>query len=145
MIFLEKRYLMIKPIIHDETFLAKKSVPATKMDTQIGQDLKDTLRFHADECVGMAANMIGISKNIIIFSIGPAQILMYNPLIVKKTKPYKVKEGCLSLQGQRETMRYENITVEYEDEFFKKSKQTYSGFVAQIIQHEIDHCNGIII
>ena len=129
----------------DETFLAQKSTPATNMDRYIGQDLKDTLTFYADSCVGMAANMIGYLKNIIIFSIGPAQIIMYNPKITKKSKPYKTKEGCLSLQGERETTRYENITVEYQDETFKKRKQNYSGFVAQIIQHEIDHCNGIII
>ena len=91
------------------------------------------------------ANMIGVSKNIIIFAIGPAQIVMYNPKITKKSRPYKVKEGCLSLEGERNTTRYENITVEYQDESFKKCKQSYSGFVAQIIQHEIDHCNGIII
>lgn len=129
----------------DETFLAQKSASATNMDLYIGQDLKDTLTFYADSCVGMAANMIGYLKNIIIFSIGPVQIIMYNPKITKKSKPYKTKEGCLSLQGERETTRYENITVEYQDETFKKRKQNYSGFVAQIIQHEIDHCNGIII
>ena len=129
---------MIKPIMKDEAFLAIKSVPATKMDTQVAQDLKDTLQAYSDQCVGMAANMIGVSKNIIIFAIGPAQIVMYNPKITKKSRPYKVKEGCLSLEG-------ESITVEYQDESFKKCKQAYSGFVAQIIQHEIDHCNGIII
>ena len=145
MIFEEKRYVMIKPIMKDEAFLAIKSVPATKMDTQVAQDLKDTLQAYSDQYVGMAANMIGVSKNIIIFAIGPAQIVMYNPKITKKSRPYKVKEGCLSLEGERNTTRYENITVEYKDESFKKCKQSYSGFVAQIIQHEIDHCNGIII
>ena len=138
MIFEEKRYVMIKPIMKDEAFLAIKSAPATKMDTQEAQA-------YSDQCVGMAANMIGVSKNIIIFAIGPAQIVMYNPKITKKSRPYKVKEGCLSLEGERNTTRYENITVEYQDESFKKCKQAYSGFVAQIIQHEIDHCNGIII
>lgn len=136
---------MIKPIMKDEAFLAIKSAPATKMDTQVAQDLKDTLQAYSDQCVGMAANMIGVSKNIIIFAIGPAQIVMYNPKITKKSRPYKVKEGCLSLNGERNTTRYENITVEYQDESFKKCKQSYSGFVAQVIQHEIDHCNGIII
>ena len=116
---------MIKPIMKDEAFLAIKSAPATKMDTQVAQDLKDTLQAYSDQCVGMAANMIGVSKNIIIFAIGPAQIVMYNPKITKKSRPYRVKE--------------------YQDESFKKCKQSYSGFVAQIIQHEIDHCNGIII
>lgn len=97
MIFEEKRYVMIKPIMKDEAFLAIKSAPATKMDTQVAQDLKDTLQAYSDQCVGMAANMIGVSKNIIIFAIGPAQIVMYNPKITKKSRPYKVKEGCLSL------------------------------------------------
>ena len=122
MIFEEKRYVMIKPIMKDEAFLAIKSVPATKMDTQVAQDLKDTLQAYSNQCVGMAANMIGVSKNIIIFAIGPAQIVMYNPKITKKSRPYKVKEGCLSLEGERNTTRYENITVEYQDESFKKCK-----------------------
>ena len=91
MIFEEKRYVMIKPIMKDEAFLAIKSAPATKMDTQVAQDLKDTLQAYSDQCVGMAANMIGVSKNIIIFAIGPAQIVMYNPKITKKSRPYKVK------------------------------------------------------
>ena len=136
---------MIRPIMKDEIFLSKKSVPATKMDIQIAQDLKDTLRYYQDRCVGMAANMIGVSKNIIVFALGPALIVMYNPKIIKKVKPYQTKEGCLSLEGERKTTRYETITVQYQDETFKKCKQSYSGFVAQIIQHEIDHCNGIII
>lgn len=119
MIFEEKRYVMIKPIMKDEAFLAIKSAPATKMDTQVAQDLKDTLQAYSDQCVGMAANMIGVSKNIIIFAIGPAQIVMYNPKITKKSRPYKVKEGCLSLEGERNTTRYENITVVYQDESLK--------------------------
>lgn len=110
---------MIKPIMKDEAFLAIKSAPATKMDTQVAQDLKDTLQAYSDQCVGMAANMIGVSKNIIIFAIGPAQIVMYNPKITKKSRPYKVKEGCLSLEGERNTTRYENITVVYQDESLK--------------------------
>ena len=136
---------MIKPIIKDQQLLAKKATPTTKADLPLATDLSDTLNAHQAECVGMAANMIGVSKNIIIFAIGPAQIVMYNPKMTKKSRPYKVKEGCLSLNGERNTTRYENITVEYQDESFKKCKQSYSGFVAQIIQHEIDHCNGIII
>ena len=136
---------MVKPIMKDIFFLSQKSEEATKEDLQIGKDLEDTLEANREGCVGMAANMIGVSKNIIIFAIGPAQIVMYNPKITKKSRPYKVKEGCLSLEGERNTTRYENITVEYQDESFKKCKQSYSGFVAQIIQHEIDHCNGIII
>ena len=136
---------MIKTIVKDVFFLGQKSTEATKEDLYLAKDLRDTLEFHKDACVGMAANMIGVSKNIIIFAIGPAQIVMYNPKITKKSRPYKVKEGCLSLEGERNTTRYENITVVYQDESFKKCKQSYSGFVAQIIQHEIDHCNGIII
>ena len=136
---------MVKPIMKDIFFLSQKSEESTKEDLQIGKDLEDTLEANREGCVGMAANMIGVSKNIIIFAIGPAQIVMYNPKITKKSRPYKVKEGCLSLEGERNTTRYENITVEYQDESFKKCKQSYSGFVAQIIQHEIDHCNGIII
>ena len=136
---------MVKPIMKDIFFLSQKSEESTKEDLQIGKDLEDTLEANREGCVGMAANMIGVSKNIIIFAIGPAQIVMYNPKITKKSRPYKVKEGCLSLDGERNTTRYENITVEYQDESFKKCKQAYSGFVAQIIQHEIDHCNGIII
>ena len=136
---------MVKKIIRDPLFLAQKSTEATEADKQLITDLLDTLRVNLDHCVGMAANMIGVSKNIIIFAIGPAQIVMYNPKITKKSRPYKVKEGCLSLEGERNTTRYENITVEYQYEYFKNCKQAYSGFVAQIIQHEIDHCNGIII
>jgi peptide deformylase len=136
---------MIQPIMKDIEFLSRKSTPATNQDLKIAQDLKDTLSFYSDKCVGMAANMIGVSKRIIIFSVGPAQIVMFNPKIVKKSSPYKTEEGCLSLVGQRSCTRYEKITVEYQDETFKKKKQAYSGFVAQIIQHEIDHLEGIII
>lgn len=136
---------MIQPIMKDIKFLSIPSTPATKLDLKVAQDLKDTLSFYSDRCVGMAANMIGVSKNIIIFSVGPCQIVMFNPKITKKSKPYKTEEGCLSLQGQRACTRYEKITVEYQDENFKKQIQSYEGFVAQIIQHEIDHLSGIII
>lgn len=136
---------MIQPIMKDINFLSIPSTPATKLDSNVAQDLKDTLSFYSDRCVGMAANMIGVSKNIIIFSVGPYQIVMFNPKITKKSKPYKTEEGCLSLNGQRACTRYEKITVEYQDESFKKQIQSYEGFVAQIIQHEIDHLNGIII
>ncbi len=136
---------MIQPIMKDINFLSIPSTPATKLDSNVAQDLKDTLSFYSDRCVGMAANMIGVSKNIIIFSVGPCQIVMFNPKITKKSKPYKTEEGCLSLNGQRACTRYEKITVEYQDESFKKQIQSYEGFVAQIIQHEIDHLNGIII
>ncbi len=136
---------MIKPIMKDTFFLSQKSKPATKADKQIGQDLLDTLHAHSHECVGMAANMIGEQKNIIVVHTQVMDILMYNPKIVSQKQPYKTQEGCLSLIGQRPTTRYETITVEYQDHNFKKQKKTFSGFTAQIIQHEIDHTNGIVI
>lgn len=136
---------MVKSIVKDIFFLNQKSESATIADKQVGVDLLDTLNAHEKECVGMAANMIGVKKNIIVVNIGFANLVMFNPKIVKKTKPYETEEGCLSLIGIRKTTRYEEITVEYEDMNFKKQKGTYLGFVAQIIQHEIDHCNGIVI
>lgn len=136
---------MVKQIVKDVFFLGQPSEPATKEDLPIGKDLQDTLQANREECVGMAANMIGVKKNIIVVNIGFANLVMFNPKIVKKTKPYETEEGCLSLIGIRKTTRYEEITVEYEDMNFKKQKGTYLGFVAQIIQHEIDHCNGIVI
>ena len=132
---------MVKTIVKDIFFLNQKSELATIADKQVGVDLLDTLNAHEKECVGMAANMIGVKKNI----IGFANLVMFNPRIIKKIKPYEIEEGCLSLVGVRKTTRYEEITVEYEDMNFKKQKGTYLGFVAQIIQHEIDHCNGIVI
>lgn len=136
---------MVKTIVKDIFFLNQKSELATIADKQVGVDLLDTLNAHEKECVGMAANMIGVKKNIIVVNIGFANLVMFNPRIIKKIKPYETEEGCLSLVGIRKTTRYEEITVEYEDMNFKKQKGTYLGFVAQIIQHEIDHCNGIVI
>ena len=136
---------MIRPIIKDEKFLAQKSVPATKADLAVVEDLIDTLRANLERCVGMAANMIGIKKRIIVFAVGEIIVPMINPVIVKKEKSYVTEESCLSLVGFRETTRYETIEVEYLDKQFNKQKGTFTGFVAQIIQHEIDHCNGIII
>lgn len=136
---------MVKTIVKDIFFLNQKSESATIADKQVGVDLLDTLNAHEKECVGMAANMIGVKKNIIVVNIGFANLVMFNPRIIKKIKPYETEEGCLSLVGVRKTTRYEEITVEYEDMNFKKQKGTYLGFVAQIIQHEIDHCNGIVI
>ena len=136
---------MVKTIVKDIFFLNQKSELATIADKQVGVDLLDTLNAHEKECVGMAANMIGVKKNIIVVNIGFANLVMFNPRIIKKIKPYETEEGCLSLVGVRKTTRYEEITVEYEDMNFKKQKGTYLGFVAQIIQHEIDHCNGIVI
>ena len=136
---------MIKPIIKDVLFLGEKSTMATKDDIQVVNDLIDTLRANLDGCVGMAANMIGVKKNIIVFAMGEMIVPMINPVIIKKENSYITEESCLSLEGFRQTKRYETIEVEYLDKNFKKQKNTFHGFVAQIIQHEVDHCNGIII
>lgn len=136
---------MIRPIVKNEIFLKQKSEHATKEDAAVVTDLIDTLNANKQNCVGMAANMIGVKKRIIVFSIGMVTVAMVNPIIMKKSKPYDAEEGCLSLVGVRKTKRYETIEVEYEDSNFKKQRQTFQGWVAQIIQHEIDHCNGIII
>ena len=136
---------MNKPIVKDIFFLGQKSEPATKADLQTVQDLKDTLLANADRCVGMAANMIGIRKRIIIVNMGMVNVVMINPVLLKKDTPYETEEGCLSLEGTRKTIRYQNIEIEYLDESWKKHRQTYSGWVAQIIQHEMDHLEGIII
>ena len=134
---------MIKPIVKDVLFLGEKSTMATKDDIQVVNDLIDTLRANLDGCVGMAANMIGVKKNIIVFAMGEMIVPMINPVIIKKENSYITEESCLSLEGFRQTKRYE--TIEYFDKNFKKQKNTFHGFVAQIIQHEVDHCNGIII
>ena len=136
---------MVKPIVRDVLFLGQKSVPATKDDLQIGRDLMDTLRANRERCVGMAANMIGVRKNIIIVNMGFVDVVMFNPVIIKKDTPYETEEGCLSLDGVRKTKRYENIEVEYYDFAWKKQRQKLSGWTAQICQHEIDHLEGIII
>lgn len=136
---------MIKPITRDVLFLAQKSEPATKDDIQIGRDLQDTLQANREHCVGMAANMIGVKKNIIIVNMGMMDIVMFNPVIVKKDSPYETEEGCLSLDGVRKTTRYQNIEVEYFDFNWKKQRQKLSGWTAQICQHEVDHLAGIII
>ena len=136
---------MIKPIVKDVLFLGEKSEEATKDDMSVVNDLIDTLRANLDGCVGMAANMIGVKKRIIVFAVGSIIIPMINPIIVRKEKSYITEESCLSLEGVRQTTRYETIEVEYFDRDFKKKKDVFNGFVAQIIQHEIDHCNGIII
>ena len=136
---------MIKPIMKDVLFLAQKSENATKNDINVIEDLIDTLRANIDDCVGMAANMIGIKKRIIVFCVGDIIVPMVNPVITKKNNSYETEECCLSLTGFRKNNRYETIEVEYLDRDFKKQKGIFTGFVAQIIQHEIDHCNGIII
>ena len=126
-------------------FLGQKSEEATRDDLSIGQDLQDTLRANKDRCVGMAANMIGIKKRIIIVNLGFRNLVMYNPVIKKKSGSYEAEEGCLSLEGVRKTIRYQNVEVEYLDENWKKQRMKLSGWPAQICQHEIDHLNGIII
>ena len=136
---------MIKPIMRDILFLGQKSEPATKEDLQIGRDLQDTLRANREHCVGMAANMIGVKKNIIIVNMGFMDVVMFNPVIIKKDTPYEAEEGCLSLEGVRKTTRYQNIEVEYYDFAWEKQRQKLSGWTAQICQHEIDHLAGKII
>ena len=136
---------MIKPIIKDPIFLAQKSAPATVLDLPVAQDLRDTLAAHRDGCVGMAANMIGVAKRIIIFDDNGSATVMFNPEIVKCSGPYEAEEGCLSLSGTRKAKRYHSIKVQYQNERFETRLKTYTGFTAQIIQHEIDHCNGVLI
>ena len=136
---------MIREICKDDFFLSQKAEPATADDLSVAQDLLDTLTAHKDGCVGMAANMIGVRKNIIAVHMGFMNVLMYNPKIIKKSGAYETEEGCLSLAGVRKCMRYQEIEVQYQDVNFKQQRQTYSGWIAQIIQHEIDHCCGILI
>ena len=136
---------MIRNIVKDVLFLEQKSEPATREDVEVINDLIDTLRANLDHCVGMAANMIGVKKRILVFSVGNIIVPMVNPVILKKEKPYEAEESCLSLEGFRKTTRYEKIEVEYFDRSFKKQKGVFTGFTAQIIQHEIDHFEGIII
>ena len=136
---------MIQPIMKDPLFLAVPSERATKADKQVALDLLDTLRANLDGCVGMAANMIGVHKRIIAVHTGIAQIVMLNPKIVRCDGAYEAEEGCLSLAGVRKAKRYQSIDVEYQDLNMKKLRRSFSGFNAQIIQHEIDHCDGILI
>ena len=136
---------MIRPIMRDVFFLGQRSEPATRDDLQIGKDLQDTLRANREKCVGMAANMIGIKKNIIIVNMGMIDVVMFNPVMIKKDTPYETEEGCLSLDGVRKTTRYQNIEVEYYDFSWKKHRQKLSGWPAQICQHELDHLEGKII
>ena len=136
---------MVRPICRDVKFLKRKSVPATSADAGIIQDLRDTLAAHRKACVGMAANMIGVNKRIIIFSSGILDIVMVNPVITKKTGRFETLESCLSLTGERRAVRYESIEVQYLDTHFQPKTGRFSGFTAQIIQHECDHLEGIII
>lgn len=136
---------MVKPIVRDIMFLGQKSTPATKEDVEIAKDLQDTLLANREHCVGMAANMIGIKKNIIIVNVGFMNLVLFNPVIVQKSGPYETEEGCLSLDGVRPCTRYHEITVEYMDMNWKKQRQKFSEWTAQIIQHECDHLAGKII
>lgn len=136
---------MIKPIMKDAMFLRLKSEPAGRADLQIAYDLKDTLHAHRDECVGMAANMIGSRKRMIIVSLGLMDLVMLNPEITAKSGPYETEEGCLSLPGTRKTMRYEIITVRFQDTEMKWQTREFSGMPAEIIQHECDHLEGVLI
>ena len=136
---------MVREICRDEAFLAQKAEPATKDDLGTAQDLLDTLLAHKDGCVGMAANMIGVRKRIIAFDNEGSYMVMFNPEIVKKSGAYEAEEGCLSLTGTRKTRRWQSIKVQYQNEKMQIRLKTFTGWTAQIIQHEIDHCNGIII
>ena len=136
---------MIRTVVRDRLFLSQKSEPAGKEDLQVAEDLKDTLQANSRTCVGMAANIIGIKKQIIVVSLGFAPMILINPKIVKKTGEYEAEEGCLSLDGVRKVKRYRDITVEYQDMSFRKQRQDFSGFIAQNIQHQCDHIAGIII
>ncbi len=136
---------MIREICKDEAFLAQKAEPATADDLGVAQDLLDTLIAHKDGCVGLAANMIGVNKRIIAFENGGKYMIMLNPVIIKKLDPYETEEGCLSLVGTRRTERWRSIRVQWQNEKFQTRVKTFTSFTAEIIQHEIDHCEGIII
>ena len=136
---------MIKSIVHDPLFLAQKSAPATPADAGIAKDLLETLTAHADGCVGMAANMIGVAKRIIAVEAEDGYLVLFNPVILKKSGAYETEEGCLSLEGLRRTTRWKSIKVQYQTPEGKPRIRTFTGWTAQIIQHEIDHCDGILI
>ena len=136
---------MIREICKDETFLAQKAAPATVADLGVAQDLMETLIAHKDGCVGMAANMIGMNKRIIAFENDGEYMVMFNPVIVKQSGAYETDEGCLSLIGTRKTKRHKVIKVQWQNEKFQTRLKTFTGWTAEIIQHEIDHCEGILI
>ena len=136
---------MVREIMRDEAFLSQKAEPATLEDLPVAQDLLDTLTAHKDGCVGMAANMIGVRKRIIVFDNEGTYMVMFNPEIIKKSGPYEAEEGCLSLSGTRKAKRWQSIKVQYQNEQFQTRLKTFTGWTAQIIQHEIDHCEGVLI
>ena len=137
---------MVRELIHDPILLGRKSEPATAADLETAQDLLDTLTAHAEDCVGMAANMIGVCKRIIVFDCEGSYMTMFNPEIIKAEGEYDTQEGCLSLLGgPRSTKRFQKIKVRYQNEKMQVRLKTFTGWTAQIIQHEVDHCNGILI
>ena len=136
---------MIREICRDETFLAQKAAPATADDLATAQDLLDTLTAHKDGCVGMAANMIGVCKRIIAFDNEGTYMVMFNPVIIRQSGPYEAQEGCLSLSGVRKTKRFQTVKVQWQNEQFQTRLKTFTGWTAEIIQHEIDQCEGILI
>ena len=136
---------MIREICRDETFLAQKAAPATADDLATAQNLLDTLAAHKDGCVGMAANMIGVCKRSIAFDNEGTYMVMFNPVIVRQSGPYEAQEGCLSLSGVRKTKRFRTVKVQWQNEKFQTRLKTFTGWTAEIIQHEIDHCEGILI
>ena len=136
---------MVRPIMKDTEFLSQPSLPAAEEDLPTAQDLLDTLAAHKDGCVGMAANMIGVARRIIVFDNEGTYMVMFNPEIVRRSGPYTAEEGCLSLEGRRQARRWRSIKVQYQNEKFQTRFKTYTDWTAQIIQHEIDHCNGILI
>ena len=136
---------MIREICRDETFLSQKAAPAAPDDLATAQDLLDTLTAHKDGCVGMAANMIGVCKRIIAFDNDGTYMVMFNPVIVRQSGPYEAEEGCLSLSGVRKTKRFQTVKVQWQNEKFQTRLKTFTGWTAEIIQHELDHCQGILI
>ena len=136
---------MVREIVKDRILLARKALLATEEDLPIAEDLLDTLKAHREECVGMAANMIGVNKRIIVFADGDKMTVLLNPVILEKSEPYEAEEGCLSLPGTRKTLRFGKITVRYQNKRMEQKRRTFTGFPAEIIQHEIDHCEGILI
>lgn len=136
---------MVREICREQSFLAQKAEPATPADLPVAEDLLETLEHHKDGCVGMAANMIGVNKRIIAFDNDGHYMVMFNPEILRKSGPYETEEGCLSLTGVRPTKRWKTIKVQWQNENFQSRVKNFSGWTAQIIQHEIDHCEGILI
>ena len=136
---------MIRDICKDQAFLAQKAEPASPEDLPVAADLLETLEVHRDGCVGMAANMIGVNKRIIAFDNEGTYMVMFNPVIVKQSGPYEAQEGCLSLTGVRKTKRFQTVKVQWQNEKFQTRLKTFTGWTAEIIQHEIDHCEGILI